>query len=76
MSKLTKYRTDGRCQPPPPVIDMEGELKYQVEKIVDKRTEKVARRSYIEYLVYWCSYDHAHVSWEPVCNLQHCQESI
>ena len=76
VSKLAKYRTDGRCQPLPPPIKLEGELEYEVKKILDKRTRKVGRHSRIEYLIHWRSYDHAHDSWEPVRNLQHCQESI
>ena len=76
VSRLAKYRTDGRYQPPPPPIKLEGELKYEVEKILDKRTCKVDSRRRIEYLIHWRSYDHAHDRWEPARNLQHCQESI
>ena len=76
VSRLAEYRTDGRCQPPPPPIELEGELEYEVEKILDKRTRKVGRRNRLEYLIQWRGYDHAHDSWEPVSNLLHCRESI
>ena len=76
ISRLAKYRTDGRCQPPPPLIELEGELEYEVEKILEKRTRKFGRRNRLEYLIQWRGYDHAHDSWEPVNNLLHCRESI
>ena len=76
VSRLAEYRTDGPCQPPPPPIELEGELKYEVEKILDKRTRKIDRRNCLEYLIQWHGYNHAHDSWEPVSNLLHCRESI
>ena len=51
VSRLAEYRTDGRCQPPPPPIELEGELEYEVEKILDKRTRKVGRRNRLKYLI-------------------------
>ena len=51
VSRLVEYRTDGRCQPPPPPIELEGELEYEVEKILDKRTHKIGRRNRLEYLI-------------------------
>ena len=30
VSKLMKYHTDGQYQPPPPLIELEGELEYKV----------------------------------------------
>ena len=76
VSRLVEYRTDGRCQPPPPPIELEGELEYEVEKILDKRTYKIGRRNRLGYLIQWRGYDHVHDSWEPVSNLQHCRKSI
>ena len=76
VSRLAEYHTDGWCQPPPPPIELEGELEYEVEKILDKRTYKIGRRNRLEYLIQWRGYDHAHDSWEPVSNLLHCRESI
>jgi hypothetical protein len=33
VSLLEPYREDGRVQPPPPLIEMEGALEYEVESI-------------------------------------------
>ena len=57
-------------------MDLEGELEYEVQRILDKRIRKTGKRSCIEYLIHWRGYDHAHDSWEPVQNFQHCHESI
>ena len=77
MSELmSKYHSDGQYQPPLPLIELKGELEYEVEKIFNKRTRKIRRRDHIEYLIHWCGYDHEHDSWEPIRNLQHWQESI
>ena len=76
VSRLIEYRTDGQCQLPPPPIKLEGELKYKVEKILDKQTHNIGRRNRLEHLIQWRGYDQAHDSWEPVSNLLHCRESI
>jgi hypothetical protein len=37
VSLLELYREDGRVQPPPPPIEMEGALEYKVESILEHR---------------------------------------
>jgi hypothetical protein len=37
VSLLELYREDGRLQPPPPPIEMEGALEYEVESILEHR---------------------------------------
>jgi hypothetical protein len=34
---LQLYREDGRVQPPPPPVEMEGALEYEVESILEHR---------------------------------------
>ena len=65
VSRLVRYRTDGQYQPPPPPIELEGELEYEVEKILNKRTRKLGRRRCIEYLIHWRGYDHVHEMRDP-----------
>lgn len=76
ISNLIRYRTDDGCQPPPPLTELEGELKYEVKEILDESIREIGRHNRIEYLIHWRGYDHVHDSWEPIPNLQHCQESI
>ena len=66
VSKLKPYKASGRVQPPPVPIEIEGELEYEVECILDKRINKRSRRrDSVEYLVKWLGYGHEHNSWEP-----------
>ena len=80
VSKLKPYKASGRVQPPPVPIEIEGELEYEVGRILDKRINKRSRRrDSVEYLVKWLGYGHEHNSWEPakaVANAQQLVQSI
>lgn len=54
--RLAKYHADGQCQPPP--IELEGDLEYDVKRILNKRAHETGRRSHIEYVIHWQCYDH------------------
>ena len=77
VSKLKPYKASGRVQPPPVPIEIEGELEYEVERILDKRTVKRSRRTdSVEYLVKWLGYGHEHNSWEPAKSVANAQEIV
>ena len=62
VSLLEPAATDplpGQVNPPPPPIEVEGELEWEVEEILDSRK----RRNKIQYLVKWIGDDHP--TWEP-----------
>jgi len=69
VSMLKPYQASGSVQPPPPIIDDEGDLVYFVESILDHRLKKHGRKSMTEFLVKWKGYDHEHNSWEPETNI-------
>jgi hypothetical protein len=73
---LHPYRQDGRVQPPPPPIDMDGDLEYEVERILDHRDCKIENRVKTRYLVFWVGYGPEHNSFKPKTNLNNCQELI
>jgi hypothetical protein len=50
---------------PPLLVEIEGELEYDVEKVIDSRM----RRGHLEYLVKWDGYTSEHNTWEPEANL-------
>ena len=77
VSKLKPYKASGRVQPPPVPIEIEGELEYEVERILDKRVTKHRRKSdAVEYLIKWLGYGHEHNSWEPAKALANAQELV
>ena len=70
VSLLKPYRSDGRVQPPDPVVcEDDGETYFYVERILDHRIHKRGRTQYKEYLVKWTGYGTEHNSWEPESSL-------
>jgi hypothetical protein len=61
-----------KSHPPPPPVEIEGELEYEVEQILDSQLF----RGKLQYLVKWVGYTEEHNTWEPAENLQHTQEAI
>ena len=77
VSKLKPYKASGRVQPPPVPIEIEGELEYEVEQILDKRIMKRRCRSdAVEYLIKWLGYGCEHNNWEPAKALANAQELV
>lgn len=74
---LKPYRSDGRVQPPPPPIELEDSLEYEVERILDHREVKRGHnRIRKEFLVKWLGYGPEHNTWEPESNLTNCDELL
>ena len=76
VSLLRPYRHDGNVQPPPPAIEVEDELEYEVEAILDKRFRRYRSRRVAEFLIKWRGYGHEHNSWELLANLDNCAELL
>ena len=75
VSLLEAYRSDGRIQPPPPPLDLEGVLEYEVESILDHRF-RGRRHPRTSYLVAWKGYGPEHNSWEPEKNVVNAPEQV
>ena len=58
-------------QEAPQPIEIDGDH-YEVEQILDSRIH----RGRLEYLVHWLGYEEADRSWEPISNLDGCDEAI
>jgi hypothetical protein len=75
VSLLELYKTDGRIRPPPPPVESEGALEYEVETILKNRTTG-RKRSKTSYLVQWKGNGPEHNSWEPEANVANAPERL
>jgi hypothetical protein len=72
---LEPYRKSDRVQPPPPPIEMEGALEYEVESILEHRFWGIKNpKAY--YKVACKGYGIAHNSWEPESNVVNALEVV
>ena len=64
-------------QSPPPPVDIEGELEYEISKIVDSKIDK-RRSCKLLYLVCWLGYKNTdeELSWLPATELKHANELV
>lgn len=60
----------GRIAPPPPPIEVDGDIEYEVEAILDSRN----KRGQFRYLVEWKGYDEN--TWEPAENVRHAPDLV
>jgi hypothetical protein len=68
---------DQPVQPPPPEVQEDGEIEFEVERILDRRIHKLrGGRTRTEYLVQWKGYPEYDTTWEPAKNLDHAQSLI
>jgi hypothetical protein len=62
----------GRTLPPPPPIEVDNEMEYEVEEILDSRIKN--RR--LEYLIHWQGYGIDERTWEPSSNVTNALEKV
>ena len=74
VSRIRKYRNQVRGQKvtPPPPVEIQGEMEYEVEKILSKRK----RYGKVEYLVWWKGYTAEEDTWEKEGNLGNAREAV
>lgn len=80
---LKPWKQDGRYQPPPPSINVDGEAEWGVEQVLQHRDTKWGtvdtsrnRTPKREYLIKWEGYGVEHNSWEPSSSLSNCKEVL
>ncbi|SOV03194.1 uncharacterized protein UDID_18348 [Ustilago sp. UG-2017a] len=64
-----------RVQPPPPPVEVESDMEYEVKQILDSKVDHCYRDP-LFYLVRWVGYGPDHNSWEPASNLTHTSDLI
>lgn len=78
ISKLLPYNDTDKFQirqqenRPPPVLTVDDEPAWYVEKIINKRKKK----GVLEYLVKWENFPNWENTWEPISNLKQAKETI
>ena len=79
VSLLRPYHaTSDQSLPPMPTV-VDGEMEFEVERILNHRDIKISqnsRRTKREYLVKWSGYGHEHNSWESAKDCGHSQDLI
>ncbi|KAK4684314.1 putative transposase, partial [Tremellales sp. Uapishka_1] len=66
---------EGRIQQPPPPVEIQGEQEYEVEHILDYKTNKRWREP-LRYLVQWKGYGPNHNTWEPPSHLTNAKNLL
>ena len=64
-------------QSPPPPVDIEGELEYEISEIIDSKIDK-RQSCKLLYLVRWLGYENTdeELSWLPTMELEHADELV
>jgi hypothetical protein len=65
-------------QPPPPPIEIDGKLKYEIAEIVDSKIDHLCHGKGLIYHVCWSGYKHTNdeFSWLPTAELVNAQDMI
>ena len=66
-----------RVQSPPPPVNVQGELEYEIAKVLDSKIDK-HRSCRLLYLVRWLGYKNTdeEFSWLPATELEHAKDLI
>ena len=76
-SQLKHYRSDGSVQPPPPQLTVDGQVEFEVQRILSHREIRRGRGALKkEYYVQWRGFDRSHDTWEPEAHLVNCPERL
>ena len=66
-----------RVQSPPPPVDVQGELEYEISEVLDSKIDR-HRSCKLLYLVRWIGYENTdeEFSWLPATELEHAKDLI
>jgi hypothetical protein len=76
LEPVTENTIPNRQIEPPPPIEVESELEYEVSQILDSKIDK-RKKEKLWYLVEWEGYEGAEKqTWQPASDLENCQEYV
>ena len=76
VSLLRRYHDGGRVKVPPPPDIVDGELEFEVERVLLHKEVKERRRTVRYYLMRWKGQGPEYDSWEPEVNLTNCGDLL
>jgi len=77
LEPATPNTIPNRVQPPPPPIEVDGDIEYEVSEILDSKIDK-RRKCQLLYLVRWTGYEGTdqETDWLPATELEHAPELV
>ena len=77
LEPATPNEIPNRIQSPPPPLEVQGELEYEISEILDSKIDR-RRACKLLYLVRWLGYENTdeEYSWLPSTELEHASELI
>ena len=77
LEPATPNEIPNRVQPPPPPVDVQGELEYEIAEVTDSKIDH-RRSCKLLYLVRWLGYENTdeEFSWLPATELEHAKELV
>ena len=81
VSMLEPYPPDtipNRVQTPPPPVEVEGLMEYEISEVVDSKIDRRFRKCPLLYKVRWSGYENTdeEFSWLPAFELDHASEAV
>jgi hypothetical protein len=77
LEPATPNEIPNRIQPPPPPIEINGDVEYEIAAVLDSKIDN-RRRCKLLYFVCWAGYEGTDEenSWLPATELEHVQELL
>jgi len=77
LEPATPNEIPNRTQSPPPPVEVQGELEYEIAEVVDSKIDR-RRACKLLYFVRWLGYENTdeEFSWLPATELEHAKELI
>jgi len=77
LEPVTPNEIPNRVQSPPPPVDVQGELEYEIAEVADSKIDR-RRSCKLLYLVRWLGYENTdeEFSWLPATELEHAKDLI
>ena len=78
LEPATRNEIPNRVQPPPPSVEINGDIEYEIAEILDLKIDRRRRHCNLLYLVRWAGYEGTdeETSWMLATELGHASEIV